>query len=315
MIRQRRRALVVLLLAVGASCDKPAPEASNDTVVVQPPPPGASDSVESTLKSTWDSGAGPVFLSIGPNASTASVVFPHLAPDAEVSATALDAQSLRGRTFDLLGSGQIFGQGTIAGVVALDAPEDCSGWPLVQLSGLSGDTTARSWAVGFEKGRAVPIPYDSISFLTSTDSSRLAIEVARLASALPGDTVSALRGLPYQVRRAYRFTLAPGREVLLTEVLRSLNQEATPIQEHILIIAERDSTSLGKLEVAYSERAAGGEETLESSELLTVLRLAPAGDAVLVLARYVGDGVVYAWIERTGARQWRLRWSSPYVGC
>ena len=54
---------------------------------------------------------------------------------------------------------------------------------------------------------------------------------------------------------------------------------------------------------------------IESSELLAIARFAPTRDVEVLLARYVGDGVVYALLERAGARRWRLRWTSPYVGC
>ncbi len=303
------------LLLTAPACDKPAPAPSNDTAVVSPSPPRVEDSVVTAEEAPWDSSAGPVFLVIGPNASTASVVFPTVAPDADVSALRLDAAPVVGTNVDLFGNGRIVGRGTVSTVVPLDAPEECSGWPLVQLSGVPDDTASRQWTVGLGAGRATAIAMDSITGLSSSDSSRLAIEIARLASSLPGDTVAELRGLPYKVRRAYRFPLAGGTEGLVTEVWRTLNQEANPRQEHLLVIAERDSASGGRFDVAYTERAAGGEETLESSEVLAIARFGASRDASILLARYVGDGVLYALLERTGARRWRLRWSSPYVGC
>lgn len=267
------------------------------------------------VESAWDSSAGPVFLTIGPNASTAHLVFPSIASDAEVDGARLDATPYAGRAFELLGNGRLLGSATVLGVVPVEAPEECSGWPLVQLTGVPGDTSVRSWAVAFEQGRVQPVSYDSLSALTGSDSSRLAMQVARVAIRVPGDTVAALSGVPYQVRRAYRFAIAPGIDGVLAEVVRTLNQEANPQQEHLLLVAERDSTTRGGYDVAYSERAAGGEETTESSELLTMARLGPSRDVVILLARYVGDGVVYAWLERMGTRRWRLRWSSPYTGC
>lgn len=267
------------------------------------------------MEAPWDSSAGPVFLAIGPNASVAAVVFPGVPPDAEVDAAKLDAAFLKGASFDLIGNGRVVGEATVSATIPADAPEECTGWPLVQLAGVSGDTAERSWAVGFARGRVHPVGYDSIVALPAGDSSRLAMEVARIASSVPGDTVSEMRGLPYQVRRAYRFAIAPGVDGVVAEVLRMLNQEANPKQEHLLIIAERDSASRGRYEIAYTERASGGEEVLESSELLAIARMTPSRDVVVVLARYVGDGVVYALLERIGGRRWRLRWSSPYVGC
>jgi len=263
----------------------------------------------------WDSSAGPVFLAIGPNATTASVVFPQLASDAEVESTKLDPGPFKGIEFDLLANGRLVSGARVAAVVPLEPPEECSGWPMVQLSDISSDTLSRSWVVGFERDHVLPVAYDSITALPSADSSQLAVEIARVASVVPLDTVAELRGLPYQVRRAYRFALSPGVEGMVAEVVRSLNQEANPTQEHLLLVAERDSASRGRWEVAYSERTAGGEEVLESTEVLVIGRFAVGRDVFVLLARYVGDGVVYAMLERTAGRRWRLRWTSPYVGC
>ncbi len=300
---------------MGAACERPAPRPGNDTATVSPPPPAGVDSVAIDVEAPWDSSAGPVFLTIGPNATVGAVVFPAVAADAEVDASKLDVRFLKGAPFDLIGNGRVVSEATVSAVVPLDAPEECTGWPLVQLAGVSGDTAERPWVVGFARGRLQPVGYDSIFALSSADSSGLAMEVARIASSVPGDTVSEMRGLPYQVRRAYRFSIASGSDGVVAEVVRTLNQEANPTQEHLFLLAERDSTSRGRYELAYSERAAGGEETLESTELLAVGRLGPSRDVVLFLARYLGDGVVYAMLERMGGRRWRVRWSSPYVGC
>lgn len=304
-----------MLLLVGVACEKAPPPPGNDTATDSPPPPAGVESVAVTVETPWDSSAGPVFLALGPKASVAAVVFPTVPPDAEVDGTKLDTRFLKGSSFELFGNGRRVGEATVSAVVPAEAPEECSGWPLVQLAGLRDDTAERGWAVGFVKGRMTPVEYDSIVALPSADSSRLAMDVSRIASSVPGDTVSEMLGLPYRVRHAYRFNIAPGVDGVVAEVLRMLNQEANPKQEHLFLIAERDSASRGRYEIAYSERAAGGEDSLESSEVLTIARRSLRADVVVLLARYVGDGVVYSLLERTGGRRWRLRWNSPYVGC
>lgn len=310
-----RRAIQVWCLLAGAGCDKPAPQPGVDSVATSPSFTPTTDSARVVEPSPWDVAAGPVFVTIGPNASTASIVVPTITSDSVLEGGRLDVSSYVGSEFDLMGNGRAVGGARISAVVPVDAPEECSGWPLVQLSGVRDDSTGRGWVVGLARGRATPVPYDSISALSSGDSSRLAIDIARIASSVPGDTVAELRGLPYQVRRAYRFTIGSGVDGLIAEVWRTLNQEANPRQEHLLIVAERDSTSRGRFDIAYTERAAGGEETLESSEILAMARFGATRDVSILLARYVGDGVIYALLERTGGRRWRLRWSSPYVGC
>lgn len=300
---------------LGVACERAVPSPRNDTAAISAPLPARADSNTVAVEAPWDSTAGPVFLAIGSNGGVGAVVFPTVPPDADVDAGKLDASFLRGTSFDLIGNGRVVSEATVSATIPADAPEECTGWPLVQLTGVRGDTAERSWAIGFSRSRVQPVSYDSIASLATGDSSRLAMEIARIASSVPGDTVSEMRGLPYQVRRAYRFDIAPGVDGVVAEVLRMLNQEANPKQEHLFIIAERDSMSRGRYEIAYTERAAGSEETLESSELLAVARMAPSRDVVVFLARYVGDGVVYSMLERVGRRRWRLRWSSPYVGC
>lgn len=312
---RRKRALRIVLLALAVACDKPAPPPSNDTATVIGSPPRVPDSVSARVESPWDTAAGPVFLTIGPNATTAAVVVPTITSDSALESGRLDASPYSGSGFDLLANGRVVGDATIGAVVPVEAPEECTGWPLVRLNGVREDSTGRGWVVGLARGRATPIAYDSITALSSADSSRLAIEIARLASGVPGDTVPELRGLPYQVRRAYRFPLPNGGMGMIAEVWRILNQEANPKQEHLLLITERDSASGTRGDIVYTERAAGGEETLESSEVLAIARFSPERDVSILLARYVGDGVVYALLERMGNRRWRVRWTSPYAGC
>ena len=304
---------MVLVLYWGVACDKPAPARSNDTASPTLPPPPPPDSAPVIVESSWDANAGPVFLIVGENGAQASVVLPSVAADASLDTTRLDAAPYRGTRFDLLANGQVISKASVASVVAVDVPDDCSAWPTVRLTG--GDSLSRAWVVAFESGRVTPIAFDSLAGLTSSDSSQLAIQLARVASAVPGDTVPELRGLPYQVRRAYRFAIEPGVEGVMAEVLRILNQEANPKQEHILLIAERDSVDGGRFQTAYSERTSGGEEMLETSELLTVARIGASGRTTLVIARYLGDGVIYSLLERTAPHNWRLRWTSPYAGC
>lgn len=310
-----RRAMPIVLLLIAAACDKPAPPPGNDTAIVIASPSVVPDSTGVDVEAPWDSAAGPVFLTVGPNATTANVIIPAVTSDSELESGRLDASPYAGSAFDLLANGRVVGSATINGVVPVEAPEECTGWPLVRLAGVREDSMGRGWVVGLARGRATPVPYDSISALSSSDSSRLAIEIARLSSSVPGDTVSELRGLPYQVRRAYRFPLPDGGEGMIAEVWRTLNQEANPRQEHLLLITERDTASRARMDIVYTERAAGGEETLESSEVLAIARFSPTHDISILLARYVGDGVVFALLERTGNRRWRLRWTSPYVGC
>jgi hypothetical protein len=314
-MKQHRARMIVLGIVVGmGACERPAPARSNDTVALPPPLPSLPDSLP-IVPSPWDSvAAGPALLVVAATPSQGFLVVPTVDSNASLDTMKLSATAFRGIRFDLLTNGRILGQAGVGADVATDLPEDCTSWPMVQLTGLS-DSTARGWVVGFGTGHAAPIPFDSITGLSPADSMRLAIDVARLASAAPNDTVAQLRGLPFQVRRAYRFPIGQGVEGLIAEVLRTLNQEASPRQEHLVLIAERDSATPGKYETVYVERTSGGEESLEATELLVTARLGVSREPVALLARYVGDGAIFALIERQGPRRWRLRWTSPYTGC
>jgi hypothetical protein len=147
----------------------------------------------------------------------------------------------------------------------------------------------------------------------------LVVALARIASGLPGDTVTALRGVPYVVRQAHRFALEDGTSAVLAEIVRTLNQEASPEQERILLIVERDSLNapVEATRLAFAERRAGTEESLEATELLAVLTV--RGRAAVLLERAIGDGVFYSMLERTrrdaDRSEWRPGWRSPYAGC
>ncbi len=163
---------------------------------------------------------------------------------------------------------------------------------------------------------------DSVPGLGEPDSAKRAADVARVASALPNDTAQSFRGIPFALRDAHRFTLPSGDTVIAAEVVRRLNQEANPEEEHIFILMERDTTpglngAPAPYVAVYSERVSGPEDDVETDEVLAGVVLGRGSRAIptIVLARDYGDGNSYTLIQRTARRQWRARWSSAYVGC
>ena len=200
-----------------------------------------------------------------------------------------------------------------------DAAGDCTVWPMARLGPASGADAVPRWTVGFVGGRAAPIPLDSLEGLAGADSAALAAALSRAAAGLPGDTARRLRGLPFAVRSARRFSPEPGVETIVAVLARTLNQEATPFAEHVLLVAERATGGAGgaPLAAAYHERAVGSEETLESPEVHAAVRLGAAGGGrpTLVLSRDYYEGSAYTLLEREAARRWRVRWTSAYRGC
>lgn len=308
----RRTGLVAVLLVV--ACERPAPARSNDTAVPTAPPPETAVALPVPSLPAWDSAAGPVFFVVGPNSQQAAVIVPAIDTAASLDTVTFDLAPYRAMSLDLFAGGRRLGPATVGATITLDVPEDCSAWPLVRVNGFA-DSASNTWAVAFRSDHFEPLAVDSLVTLPRADSLRLVTELARVASAAPGDTVQAMRGIPFVVRRAYRATLPGNVAAVIAEIGRSLNQEANPMQEHLLVIAERDSATAKGYRLAYLERSAGGEEMLESSELL--LLGVPRGREypMMLLARYLGDGVVYSMVDRTPDGTWRLRWSSPYAGC
>jgi hypothetical protein len=297
-----------------AACERPAPARSNDTAAPTAPPPETAAALPVPPVSAWDSAAGPVFFVMSANAQQAAVIVPDVDTAASLDTVTFDVSRYRAMSLDLFSGGRRQATATVGTNIALEVPEDCSAWPVVRLSGAPADSVSGAWQIAFAADRFQALELDSLSMFQRADSLKLVTELARVASGAPGDTVAALRGIPFVVRRAYRATLPGQVGVVIAEVGRGLNQEANPIQEHLLVIAERDSIAR-EYRLAYLERAAGGEEMLESSELLLIGIPRGREQPVVLLARYLGDGVVYSMLERNAEGKWRLRWSSPYAGC
>jgi hypothetical protein len=118
------------------------------------------------------------------------------------------------------------------------------------------------------------------------------------------------------VRSAHRFRPAPGILGLVAEVSRRVAQEAQPLEERMLIIAERDSGSTGPWRAAWSDRVQGIEETIEAADALALLVPATGPAAFLVVQRESARGMRYELMERgSGTTGWTRRWIGPWSGC
>ena len=164
-------------------------------------------------------------------------------------------------------------------------------------------TGPAGWTVAFAPS-VVPVRLDSIGGASAGDSSALAANVARLASAVPNDRESRFAGLPFAVLAAHRLTLA-GSSVVIARVARRIPQEAKPMEERTLVIGERSGAEPFTLE--YSLRAAGAEDSVEHHLLLGAVR---AGDKHFVIIEVEREsGSRYEILERASNGVWQLRWS------
>ena len=249
----------------------------------------------------------------------AQVVFPEVTDSTFGDSTLTDLAPVRGTRVTLYSRRGEAGTAIVAGEDSTarsdSSTDECEGWPAVRLRN-EGRGVTGNWTVGLVTGRAQSIPLDSIERLSRADSSRLAGEVARLASGLPEDTARAFRGLPYDVHTVRRFHPAPGVDALVADVARRINQEANPREEQILVVAERDS---GRADApwrpAFVERASGHEGSVQTHDVLAALAIGPSRRPSLLVARYVSDGIAYVLLERVGAGQWRVRWVSAASDC
>jgi len=317
----RRRAfsafIALIALTSLAGCERSGRQAGSDTAVVGAPPP--SDSSATAMNAGWNADAGTVLLVAGDVPGLGEVVFPEVTDSTFGDSALMDLAPVRGADVTLFSRRGEVGHATIVGedtTAQADSSDDaCEDWPLVRLRNESRGPTA-AWTVGLVAGHARSIPLDSIDHLSRADSTRLVNDVLSLTARLPDDTASAFRGLPFYVRTVRRFEPVPGVQALIADMSRRINQEADPREEQLLLVAERDSgKTTGPWRVGFSERASGHEGTVETHDVLAALAIGAARRPTLVLARYVGDGVAYALLERNGAGRWELRWVSAASGC
>jgi hypothetical protein len=246
-------------------------------------------------------------LTQGSSRDQAIVLYPF--GDDSIAAEQLDSASEAGAPVTLLGRGGTRFDARL-GATPPEAVDDCEVWPLAAVR--PGGTA--TWAVGFLEGQVTPLPLDSVDVLSSRDSMALAAEASRLASGVTAPSSPAFQGLRFTAHDIRRFQAAPGVQVMVAHLSRRVNQEANPQEEQTLLVAERDSgATSGPYTLAYAERSFGREEKVVTPEALAAVRIGAI--PTLVVARDNEEGVIYVLLERTGRRQWRVRWRSAITRC
>src|SRR6185503_9391312 len=280
---------------------------SNDSRTESLPPVLSSGPASST---NWDVDAGPLMLvSLGGSAESAAVVLPEIT-DSTIASVQADSVSAAGLVFDLFGrGGKVGGATTVVPVRVADVKQECDAWPLVKVH-----SAGSGWRVGFAGAHVEAIMLDSIEARQSTDSASLAVSLAETAATLPIASDPAFRGLPFRVRSAYTFRL-DSVDVVIADVVRSVNEEANPRIEHLLMIGERPAGSTGKYRTGYYSRTAGAEETTQATEVLAAVRIRPSKRPAVVVNIEYDDGRVLGLIERVAPGQWRSIWRSAFTDC
>lgn len=260
-----------------------------------------------------------MLLVIGGRPDAAIVVFPDVQGEHAAAELRVDTTALRGAAATLVSRAGMTSTATLGDRTSPGEEEDCVGWPMVRVGPSSG--VPAPWSIGLVGARLVPVPLDSVGSLSPPDSAALVAEIARLASSVPVRQAAArLHGLPFSVQDVRRFRAARGVDAIVAQVVRRVHQEANPLEERTLLIAERDSAQLreqhpGRYTVVFHERAVGQEETLEGSEILAALTPEDTLRPMLFAARESEGGVRYVILERTRPRSWRVKWTSALVRC
>ena len=278
-------------------------------MVVDPPVPPVA--ATPTRNSGWDEGtAGPaMFLSVADNSAAAMVVIPSLT-DSTIDPSTFNIDELNDTSVELFSRRGLAGSTVL--VVKGDSAraEGCVSWPQARLS----EIPAEPWRIGFMKGIVAPLPLDSLETMRTADSVSVTTELARMSSALAEGEDPAFRGLPFTVREAYRFTIGQ-TTVLAGDVVRKINEEANPREEHLLVVAERSATAGATYSPVYHSRVAGREDEVRTNEILGAVRFVKNNRPSLVIAFDYEDGGRVALLQRMNAGEWRITWRSAYTGC
>ncbi len=294
-------ALAGMVIACRGS-ERSSADSSNSLPPVYPSGPAAN--------TNWNPDAGPVMIvSSGNGNDTVGVVLPE-ATDSTIESLRAITPPVSGLTFDLFGRG---GK-TASSIAALPIPQvdtasECYSWPIARLRSSRGN-----WQVGFVSGHVRPIQIDSIEAMQSVDSAALAVSLAQTAATLRVAADPGFRGLPFRVRSAYTFALDT-TDVVVADVVRTVNEEANPRVEHLLIFGERPHGVSGKFDVSYYSRTAGAEESTQATEILTVVRIGVVKRPAVVVNVEYDDGGKIGLVERTAPGVWRATWRSAYTDC
>lgn len=240
--------------------------------------------------SDWSSELGPLLLVPSDSDNAAVVLFPE-APTAQLMSSApVTLMSANGDT-------------AVARVESLVSDSvECGDAPLVRFR----ESAAPTWSVGLLGRSARSLRMDSIEVLPPADSARLVADLARLASALPVHRNSRFSGLPFAVLGARRLE-TDGRQVVVAQLVRRLAQEAAPLEERTLVIAERPAGAKREpYVVTHSRRSEGSEDTAEHFEVLAAIR--GRQTPLLLLSRDELSRTTYELLERADDG-WRVRWS------
>ena len=261
-------------------------------------------------RTNWNVNAGPVMLlSAGNGSDSVAIVLPEVT-DSTIESIQGVNPPVSGFVFELFSRGGKVDSTTVTPLTAAaDTARECNTWPVGK-----AQSVHLVWRVGFVRGNVKAIPLDSIESLPSTDSAALAASLAQSAATLPVSSDPTFRRLPFRVQSAYTFRL-DSVEVVIADIVRTLNEEANPRIEHLLLIGERPAATKERYAVGYYSRIAGAEETMQATDLLAAVQIGSSKRPAVIVNVESEEGAKLGLIERTGPGQWRSTWKSAYTTC
>lgn len=286
MLHRCRATLVILsMVAEAAACDRrdaARVDSIRDTAAV--------DTSAAAPEAAWVQEVGRLLVIPADSDDSGVILFPLAPTRALVSSFSLTLLSSAGAATTAR-----------AALVESDS-EVCGEAPTLRL--VTPQTS--TWSVAVAGTSLTPVAMDSIESMTAADSARLVTTIARLASTVP-PRESRFTALPFVVLAARTFRNA-GRETVVAHLRRRLPQEATPLEEHLFVVAERPSARLDvPYAVSYSQKSEGTEETADHYDLLAVLT--GQASTFLILARDQEARSTYEILERSATGVWRTRWT------
>lgn len=314
--RSTGQRIVLLVLSVFLSalaCDRgPAPGVPDSARVA--PWNGTETPPSSVLAASgWNVEAGSyVVLPTVDGGMTAGSLLRPEATELTVGDTVGLTAALGDQRLELFARGGLVGTARLRVDAAPKVELGCTAWPVARLTLVEG-ATSMPWTAAFAAGRVTPIALDSIEGLSPRDSARLAVDLARLASGLPHDTVATFRALPFVVLRAWR-TKGLETEFVVATLARRVNQEDAPKEERLVLVIDQAGADARKWTVAWHERASGSEDELVVAEPLLAFRTGRSMDVHLLFGRDDGIALGAAVLTR-GKAGWRVQWESAVAGC
>jgi len=281
-------------------------EDSGKTIV-----PTAANTLPATVNTGWDESAAGQFmiLSAADDGISAALVLPGETDSTLSSSRGFQIDSFAKTAVDLFSTAGAVGKSSIAVNAQQPPAEGCLAWPAIRLVTKPSST----WTVGFPAGYAKPVQIDSVEKLSASDSMSVTTELVKQASAVSTQANPAFQGLPFIVQKAYRLSMGD-TVALVGSIVRKINEEANPREEHLLIIVERTAPD-GAYSVTYQNRSAGAEDAVRTNAVLAAVRFVKTNKAAIILSFEYDDGGQVALLERASSHAWKITWRSAYTGC